>query len=232
MRRHALGHKVYHSAMAKSRARRAKKPRKERGASEGPFGHPLRVAIYARVSAPGQQTLGLQKRQLRELAERRGWEVVSVVEEVRSGDKRRPRRDELLVAARRREIDAILVWRLDRWGRSLSDLVVTLRELQELDVAFVSLQEAFDLTTPTGRAMAGMVAVFAEFEREIRRERQQAGIEQARQEGRHLGRPRSASLKAPEVVRLWKQGLTKSEIARQTGIGRTSVRRILAMEPA
>ena len=110
-------------------------------------------------------------------------------------------REQLMAAARRRDIDVVLVWRLDRWGRSLSDLVMTLKELQELDVAFVSLTEAFDLTTPTGRAMAGMVAVFAEFEREIRRERVSAGIDQARREGRHLGRPGSASLKANAVRR-------------------------------
>ena len=144
---------------------------------DGVFGHPLRVAIYARVSAPGQHTIAMQKRQLREYAKRREWKIARVVEEVGSGAKRRPKRDELLAAARRRELDAILVWRLDRWGRSLSDLVVTLEELQELGVAFVSLTEAFDLTTPTGRAMAGMVAVFAAFEREIRSERVRAGVE-------------------------------------------------------
>ncbi len=92
-------------------------------------------------------------------------------------------------AARRREVDAVVVWRLDRWGRSLPDLVVTLRELTDLGVGFVSLTEALDLTTPTGRAMAGMVAVFAEFEREILRERVRAGIVQARKEGRPPPRP-------------------------------------------
>jgi len=84
----------------------------------------------------------------------------------------------------------VVVWRLDRWGRSLPDLVVTLRELIELGVGFVSLTEALDLTTPTGRAMAGMLAVFAEFEREVLRERVRAGIAQARKEGRPHGRPR------------------------------------------
>jgi len=82
-------------------------------------------------------------------------------------------------AARRRELDAILVWRLDRWGRSLADLVLTLKELPDLGVGFVSLTEALDLTTPTGRALAGLLAVFAEFEREILRERVKAGIAHA-----------------------------------------------------
>jgi DNA invertase Pin-like site-specific DNA recombinase len=169
----------------------------------------------------------MQLRQMRDYAARRGWGVVQVVQEVRSGAHHRPQRELVMDAARRRQLDVILVWRLDRWGRSLSDLVVTLKELQELGVAFVSLTEAFDLTTPTGRAMAGMVAVFAEFEREIRRERVTAGIEQARREGRHLGRPRSASLKDKQVRRLFAGGASKSEIARRLGIGRTSVRRIL-----
>jgi DNA invertase Pin-like site-specific DNA recombinase len=121
-----------------------------------------------------------------------------------------------------------VVWRLDRWGRSLPDLVVTLRELTDLGVGFVSLTEALDLTTPTGRAMAGMVAVFAEFEREILRERVRAGIAQARKEGRPHGRPRTASLKADEVRRLKAERVSHAGIARRLGIGRTSVRRILA----
>jgi len=106
--------------------------------------------------------------------------MVLTMQDVRSGAKQWPHREQVMDAARRRELDVVLVWRLDRWGRSLSDLVLTLKELEELGVAFVSLTEAFDLTTPTGRAMAGMVAVFAEFERDIRRERVTAGIDPAR----------------------------------------------------
>jgi DNA invertase Pin-like site-specific DNA recombinase len=105
--------------------------------------------------------------------------------------------------------------------------MTSLRELTELGVGFVSLTEALDLTTPTGRAMAGMLAVFAEFEREILRERVRAGIAQVRREGRRHGRPRTASLKADEVLRLKAERLSHSEIARRLSIGRTSVRRIL-----
>jgi len=131
-------------------------------------------------------------------------------------------------AARRREIDVIVVWRSDRWGRSVSDLMATLHELTALGVGFVSLSEALDLTTPSGRAMAGMPAIFAEFEREILRERVRAGIAQARKEGRPHGSPRTASLKVNEVHRLKAERVSHSEIARRLGIGRTSVRRILA----
>ena len=148
--------------------------------------------------------------------------------EIGSGATARPQRAALLQAARRREIDVIVVWRLDRWGRSLADLVGTLKELTELGVGFVSLNEALNLTTSAGRALARRLAVFAEFEREIMRERVKAGIAQARAEGRVLGRPQTATKKEKEVRRLFAQGLSKSEIARRVGIGRTSVRRLLA----
>ncbi len=188
----------------------------------------MRAALYARVSTRDQQTLGLQVEAMTAYIKERGWHAVKRVEDVGSGAKERAGREALLKAARRRELDVIVVWRLDRWGRSLPDLVVTLRELTDLGVAFVSLAEALDLTTSTGRAMAGMVAVFAEFEREILRERVRAGIDQARREGRRHGRPRSASLKADEIRRLEAERVSQSEIARRLGIGRTSVRRVLA----
>jgi DNA invertase Pin-like site-specific DNA recombinase len=129
---------------------------------------------------------------MREYASRRGWLIVREVTEVGSagsGAKVRPEREALMKAARRREIDAVLVWRLDRWGRSLSDLVVSLKDLTELGVGFLSLNEALDLTTPTGRAMAGLLAVFAEFERDILKERVKAGIAQSRAKGKPHGRP-------------------------------------------
>ena len=136
---------------------------------------PERVAIYARVSTHDQQTLPMQLEAMRAYGERKGWQIALTVEEVGSGAKTRPRREELLRAARRMEIDVIVVWRLDRWGRSLVDLIATLEELTALKVGFVSLSEALDLTTPSGRAFAGMLAVFAEFERDILRDRVKAG---------------------------------------------------------
>jgi putative DNA-invertase from lambdoid prophage Rac len=188
----------------------------------------MRAALYARVSTHDQQTLGLQVDAMTSYIRDRGWRIERRIEEVGSGARARPERASLLKAARRREIDVVVVWRLDRWGRSLADLVVTLRELIELGVGFISLTEALDLTTPTGRAMAGMLSVFAEFEREILRERVRAGIAQARKEGRPHGRPRTASLKVNDIFRLKAERMSHSEIARRLGIGRTSVRRILA----
>lgn len=129
------------------------------------------------------------------------------VQEVGSGAKERPARQRLIDAAKRREVDDIVVWRLDRWGRSLPDLVTTLRDLTAVDVGFVSLSEALDLTTPSGRALAGMLAVFAEFERDILRERVKAGIAQARKDGKPHGRPRTAGRLVGEMRALRKKGV-------------------------
>ena len=187
-----------------------------------------KIALYARVSTHDQQTLPMQLSAMRAYAKRKGWQVTLKIEEVGSGATSRPCREELLRAARRKEIDIIVVWRLDRWGRSLVDLVTTLQELVALKVGFVSLSEALDLTTPSGRAFAGMLAVFAEFERDILRDRVKAGIAQARKDGRPHGRPATVAKKVQEMKKLAKKGLSKSAIAKQLNVGRTSVRRLLA----
>src|SRR5450631_1400054 len=194
------------------------------------FGHPLCVGLYARVSTHDQRTLPLQLHAMRDYAAKRGWSLVAQIKEVGSGASQREQRATLIAAARRRELDVVLVWRLDRWGRSVADLVSTLQELQHLGVGFVSLTEALDLTTPAGRAMAGLLCVFAEFEREILRERVCAGLAHARQRGKRLGRPPSVVHKAVEVRKLHQQGSSKSEIARRLEIGRTSVRRLLVQK--
>jgi DNA invertase Pin-like site-specific DNA recombinase len=187
----------------------------------------FRAGLYARVSTNDQQTLAMQNRAMREYATRRGWAIALQVREVNSGAARREAREKLLEAARRREIDLVLVWRLDRWGRSVTDLLAPLQELEHLGVGFVSLTEALDLTTPAGRAMAGLLALFAEFEREILRERTRAGLAHARQSGKKLGRPATAAQHTAEIRKLHRAGISKSEIARRLKIGRTSVRRIL-----
>jgi putative DNA-invertase from lambdoid prophage Rac len=177
------------------------------------FGHPSkraqpdpRAGLYARVSTHDQQTIPLQTRAMREYATRRGWRIVLQVKEIGSGASQRERREKLLEAACRREIDVVLVCRLDRWGRSVTDLLATLQELEHLGVGLVSLTEALDRTTPAGRAMAGLLAVFAEFEREILRERVRAGLAHARQNGQRLGRPVTAALHADQVRKLHRAG--------------------------
>jgi DNA invertase Pin-like site-specific DNA recombinase len=187
----------------------------------------MRVAVYARVSTHDQQTLGLQTEAMLAYIRNRGWLVAKSVQDIGSGASKRPGRESLLIAAKKREVDLSVVWRLDRWGRSVADLMTTLRELTDLGVGFISLTEALDQTTSSGRAMTGMLAIFAEFEREILRERVKAGIAQARKEGRRHGRPKTASLKAEEVFPLKAERVSHSEIARRLGIGRTSVKRVL-----
>ena len=176
----------------------AAKRASENAKSHNVFGHArkpakmFRAGLYARVSTNDQQTLPMQSRAMREYAARRGWTVAMQVREVGSGSAQRQTCERLLEAARRREIDVVLVWRLDRGGRSVTDLLATLQELEHLGVGFVSLTEVLDLTTPAGRAMAGLLAIFAEFEKEILRERTRAGLAHARHNGKRLGRPATA----------------------------------------
>src|ERR1700676_1229553 len=175
----------------------------------------FRAGLYARVSTNDQQTLPMQSRAMREYAVRRGWTIAVQIREIGSSAAKRQAREKLLEAARRREIDVVLVWRLDRWGRSGTDLLATLQELEHLGGGFVSLTEAVDLTTPAGRAMAGLLAVFAAFEQEILGERTRAGLAQARQNGKRLGRPATAVAHAAEIRRLHRAGVAKAEIARR-----------------
>ena len=215
--------------MAEKRASR--KPKSPRV-----FGHPprraktpFRAGLYARVSTQDQQTIPMQTRALREYATRRGWTIALQVKEIGSGASQRERREQLLEAARRREIDVVLVWRLDRWGRSVTDLLATLQELEHLGVGFVSLTEALDLTTPAGRAMAGLAG-------RVRgvRKGDSAGTSSRRPGARPPERPTPGPARYGRPSTLTKSGSStarassKSEIARRLQIGRTSVRRILA----
>ena len=218
-----------HAEMARKRA-------SQKAKSEHVFGQArktakmFRAGLYARVSTNDQQTLAMQNRAMREYAARRGWTITMQVREVNSGGAKREVREKVLEAARRQEIDVVLVWRLDRWGRSVTDLLATLQELEHLGVGFVSLTEALDLTTAAGRAMAAMLAVFAAFEREVLQERTRAGLAHARLNGQRLGRPMTAGLQAAEIRKLQRAGISQSEIARRLQVGRTSVRRILAAD--
>jgi DNA invertase Pin-like site-specific DNA recombinase len=187
-----------------------------------------RVALYARVSTHDQQTLPLQISAMREYAARRDWTIAIEIEDIGSGASKRPAREEIVRLARQRRIDAVLVWRLDRWGRSSTDLFASLDELHELGVNFVSLCDALDFTTPSGKAMARMLSVFADFERDILRDRVKAGIAEARKQGKPHGRPPTARVFADEVQRLFHQKkMSKRRIAKTLGISRTSVRRLL-----
>jgi DNA invertase Pin-like site-specific DNA recombinase len=151
-----------------------------------------RVALYARVStANGQQDPEMQLRELREFADRRGWQIVEVyVDHVTGSKDSRPALNRLMSDAKQRRIDSVLVWKLDRFGRSLRHLVNALAELEAVGVAFVSLRDNLDLTTPAGRLMFQIIGAMAEFERALIQERVKAGLRNARAKGKKLGRPR------------------------------------------
>ena len=188
----------------------------------------MRAGLYAWVSTDEEATLSLQSNALLASVAARGWTAICQIEDIGSEAEEHPQRAELMKLARGGALDVVLVWRLDRWGYSLADLVQTLQDLNALGVGFVSLSEPLDLTAPSGRAMSEMLVVLGEFERKTRRERVKAGISRARRQGRPHGRPPTAARQSAEVRLLASQEMNQSEIARRLGIGRTSVRRILA----
>lgn len=149
-----------------------------------------RVALYARVSTADQTTEN-QLLELRRYAEARGWTATEYLDHGISGTKeRRPALDRLLADARRRRFDVLVVWRLDRLGRNLKHLIMTLDELAAVGVAFTSLNEGIDTTTPAGRLQLHLLAAIAQFERDRIRERIGAGLARARAQGQRLGRRR------------------------------------------
>lgn len=191
---------------------------------------PQRVALYARVSTDKSQTVETQLRQLHEVATRLGWIIVAVhTDEGISGahgrDKR-PGLDALLKQVMRKEIDMVAAWSVDRLGRSLQHLVGVLSDLQARNVGLYLHVQGLDTTTPSGRAMYQMLGVFAEFEREMIRERVLAGIERARARGKRLGRPSIPDQQAQAVRNALAQGLGIRATARATGVAITTVARI------
>ena len=150
----------------------------------------MRCAIYVRVSTH-EQNADDQLLELRDYAERRGWSAVEYADRGVSGTRdSRPALDALIRDAKRRRFDALLVWRLDRLGRSLRHLILTLEDLQHLGIAFVSLGEGIDTATPAGRLQLHILGAIAEFERARIAERVRLGLARAKAEGKHLGRPR------------------------------------------
>ncbi len=188
-----------------------------------------RVGVYARVSTTdkGQDT-ELQLKDLRAFAHARGWQVhEEYVDEGLSGMlTTRPALDRLLTACRHRQIDVVLVWRLDRLGRSLKHLIMMLDELKSLGVAFVALHEQIDCTTATGQLMLHLLGAFAEFERALIRERVKAGLAHARTKGQRLGRPRLV-IDSARVKALRKDGRSIRQIAQTLHISPGSVHKTL-----
>jgi putative DNA-invertase from lambdoid prophage Rac len=150
----------------------------------------MKVAIYVRVSR-GDLNTDNQKLALLEHCKVKGWQY-EVFEEVESTRKTRPIKEEVLARVRKGDFDGVLVYKLDRWARSLQELIMNIDELKNRGKAFVVLTQPIDTTNSGGMLMLQILGAFAEFEREIIRERTMAGLDRARAQGKKLGRPKGA----------------------------------------
>ena len=190
-----------------------------------------RGALYLRVSTDGQ-TVDNQRLELEQAAKMAGWQVVGVyMDEGISGAKSRQDRDgfdRLCKDATRRQFDVVMAWSVDRLGRSLQDLIGFLSELHAVGVDLYPHQQGIDTTTPAGKAMFQMMGVFAEFERTMIKERVRAGLSRARAQGKTLGRPKVAAKVERAVLAAREGGTGKRKIAKQLGIGVSTVNRVIA----
>src|SRR5882672_4365290 len=191
----------------------------------------MRVGIYARVSTLIGQSPEMQLAELREYAFRRGWEIFrEYVDHGISGSKEsRPALNRLMADAHMRQFDVALCWKVDRFGRSLRHLVNALADLDAYGVAFVSLRDNLDLSTPSGRLMFQIIGAMAEFERSLIQERVRAGLRNAILNGKRLGRPRRI-VNGAEMARLREQGASFREIAKAVGASPGTVRTRLLCE--
>ena len=182
----------------------------------------LRVGLYARVSTD-QQTCDNQLEELRRYALARGWATQEFVDHAVSGSvERRPALDAMLVAAKRRKLDAVVCWRLDRLGRSLRHLVTLIEDLQGLGVTFISLGEGIDFGTAAGRLQLHILAALSQFERERLRERVLCGLQRARAQGKRLGRPKG---RLPVERLATVAAMSHADAAASLGVSMGTVRR-------
>jgi DNA invertase Pin-like site-specific DNA recombinase len=188
-----------------------------------------RAAIYVRVSTD-KQTVENQLRELRQIAERRGWEVVKEYDDAgisgSKGRNDRPGLDEMLKDAQRRRFDVVMAWAIDRLGRSLIDLLSTIQQLETCGVDLHLDQQAIDTTTPTGRLMFQITGAFAEFERSMIRQRIRAGLRRAVEAGKQLGRPKIDPALEKRIQSQLRAGKGMLAIARDLGAGTGTVQRI------
>lgn len=194
-----------------------------------------RAALYLRVSTDGQTTEN-QRLELQTVAERSGWTVVEVYCDHgvsgAKGRENRPEFDRLCRDAARRRFDVVMAWSVDRLGRSLQHLVGFLEEIQSLQIDLYLHQQGIDTTTPAGRAMFQMLGVFSEFERAMIRERVNAGLSRARAQGKQLGRPRVAADVESAILAQRAAGVGINKIARELGVGVSTVQRVVAGQAA
>ncbi len=190
----------------------------------------MKAALYARVSTTNHgQDPQLQTSEMREYCERREWEIAGEYTDVGiSGSKdSRPELNRLMADAKQRRFDAVCVWKLDRFGRSLRHLVNALADLESLGLSFISIKDNLDLSTPSGRLMFQIIGAMAEFERSLIQERVRAGLRNARAKGKTLGRPRKV-VDTARIARLRAQGRSIREIAEELRCSRSFVHKTLA----
>tara|TARA_E500000318_G_C3564832_1_gene215204 strand:- start:2847 stop:3458 length:612 start_codon:yes stop_codon:yes gene_type:complete len=189
-----------------------------------------RIGIYARVSTRNGQTVENQLRQLNEVIDRMGWTIVAVwTDEGISGSKGRDQRpgfDQMITAINRREVDLVAAWSVDRLGRSLQDLIGFLADLQAKGCDLYLHQQGIDTSTPSGRMLFQMLSVFAEFEREMIRERVVAGLERTKSKGTRLGRPKLDYSVRRKIEIAMRKGKGIRPTARALGVSTTTVMKI------
>ena len=178
----------------------------------------MKTAIYARVSTD-QQTTDNQVLKLEQVAERNGWEIQAIYADTISGAKsKRPELDRLMKAVIRKEIDMVMVWSVDRLGRSLQHLTALLSDIESKGINLYLHQQNIDTSSPSGKMLFQLLGVFAEFERSMIRERVMAGLDRARSQGKRLGRPPVPPIQIEKMKRMRAEGMTLTAIAKKVGV--------------
>ena len=186
----------------------------------------MKAALYARVSTTNGQDPTMQTRELKEYCERRGWKIAGeyVDTGISGAREKRPELDRMMADAHRRRFDAVVVWKFDRFARSVSHLLRALETFKALGIEFVSLSEQMDTSTPTGKMVFTVLGAVAELERSLIAERVRAGLRNARAKGKRLGRPRKAVDRA-RIAALRRVGRSWATIGHELGVGEATVRR-------
>jgi DNA invertase Pin-like site-specific DNA recombinase len=182
------------------------------------------VCLYARVSTD-KQTVDLQLDKLRDYAQKRGLVIVQeYIDHATGQNVRRPAFTQMMEDARRRKFDALLVWKLDRLGRSLKDLINTLSEFENLGIDFIAYDNQLDTSSSTGKLLFYVIGAMAEFERDIIRDRVKAGLETAKRKGKRLGRRPTPDDQVQKIRQLKKEGHSNRAIAKRLKISEGTVR--------
>ena len=188
----------------------------------------MKTAIYARISTDKGQTTDNQVIKLKQVAERNGWEIQAIYADTISGaTSKRPELDKLMKSVMRKEIDIVMVWSVDRLGRSLQHLITLLSDIHSKDCDLYLHLQGIDTTTPSGKMMFQMLGVFSEFERSLIRDRVMAGLDRARSQGKRLGRPPVPPLTVDKIKKLRGEGMSLRKIAKQVGISTTKVHQLV-----